>query len=409
MTEFFIAKRYLRSKHKINFISIISWFSIIGITIGVAALIIVLSVFNGFGSLVKEVLVNFDPHVRITFTSEKALNHTTELEKFLRSQKEVLSYSPYTEGRVIILNGRQFEIVTLKGISENFLNPAWGLSSCIISGKGEINPETETPSIIIGLPLALKLGVRVGDTLSILSADQIQRNALTYSMPQIRKFRISGIFEINNKEYASGYIYTLLGSAQTTLGKGASFNGYELRLKNIAQSNEVKEAIIKKFGTSFLDVETWYDMHKNLYNVMLMERWAAYLILSLIIAVATFNILSSLTMSVLEKQKDIAILRSIGLSNKGIKKIFLYQGLLIGFAGTIIGTLLGLAVCYIQINFHVYQLDPMKYIISYLPLQIRFSDVILISLMSFLLTTLAAFYPARKALKINIIQAIKWE
>ena len=409
MTEFFIAKRYLHSKHKLNFISIISWFSVLGITIGVAALVIVLSVFNGFGSLVKEILINFDPHVRITFTSENALNEKAKIETFLNNEKEVQTFAPFVEGRVIIFKKKHFEIITLKGLSEKFSNADWGLSTRIIAGTADLKERDKIPSIVLGLPIALKLSVRVGDTVSVISADKIQRSAFSYSLPTFQTFRVSGIFDINNKKYAEGYAYTLLQSAQKTLGLVSTFNGYEIRLKNISKSNSVKSKIIKAFGGTSLKVDTWYDMHKNLYNVMLIERWTAYLILSLIIAVATFNILSSLTMSVLEKQKDIAILRSMGLGKNGIKKIFMYQGILIGFLGTIAGTLLGLAVCYIQIHFNIYPLDPTKYIIDSLPVQIRWTDVVVISLMSFVLTWLASLYPARKSLKINIIQAIKWE
>lgn len=409
MTELFIAKRYLRSKHKLNFISIISWFSVLGITIGVAALVIVLSVFNGFGSLVQSILINFDPHVRITFTSEKAFNHKNEIENFLQNKKEVLSFAPFAEGRVIVLNRNHFEILTLKGVSQKFSNADWGLSTRIISGRAKLTPHESIPSIILGLPVALKLSVRVGDTVSVLSAARIQQSAFAYSLPQQSKFYVAGIFDINNKQYASGYSYTLLSSAQKVLDIGQMFNGYEIRLTDISLSEELKKELEKFPVAKFYKVNTWYDLHKNLYNVMLMERWAAYLILSLIIAVATFNILSSLTMSVLEKQKDIAVLRSMGLKNSGIKKIFMYQGILIGFLGTIVGILIGLIVCYIQIHYNIYPLDPTKYIIDSLPVQIRWTDVAVISLMSFFLTWLASLYPARRALKLNIIQAIKWE
>ncbi len=409
MTEFFIAKRYLHSKHKINFISIISWFSAFGITIGVAALVIVLSVFNGFGTIVKDILVNFDPNVRITFTSEKALGKAASIGKYLSSNKEITSFTPFVEGRVVIFNGEHFEIINLKGMSESFSNADWGLSTRIISGSAKLGKRNSHPSIILGLPIALKLGVRTGDKVSVISAAQIQRSAFSYSFPEARQYYVTGIFDINNKEYASGYAYTLLQNAQSTLKTGNIFNGFEIRLKDISKSDKIKDELIKKFGSEFLKVETWYDLHKNLYNVMLMERWAAYFILSLIIAVATFNILSSLTMSAMEKKRDIAVLRSMGLTKKGIKKIFVYQGVLIGFAGTVLGIAIGLLLCYIQIHYNIYPLDASKYIIDSLPVQVRLTDVAVISLMSFLLTYLASLYPAKQSLKTNIIQAIKWE
>jgi len=408
MTEYFIAKRYLRSKHKLNFITIISTFSMLGITIGVAALVIVLSVFNGFGSLVKNILVNFDPHVRITLLDESGFDKLIAVKRILEKDKRIESCAPFVEGRVVILKKSHFEIVNLKGITKALAQNSKGLSERIISGTANLEVRG-TPKIILGLPLALKLSTRVGDTVEVFSANQIQKSAFSFSFPHGSKFVVGGIFDINNKEYAYKSTYALLTNVQRTLGYGNIFNGYEIRLHDISESEKVKETLSAELPPRFFKVETWYDLHKNLYNVMMAERWAAFFLLSIIIAVATFNILTSLTMSVLEKRKDIAVLRSMGLTQKGVKKIFIYQGFFVGLIGTLTGLLLGLAACYIQINFNVYPLDPMKYIINALPVEIHIADVVIIGLMSFLLTLTASLYPAKKSLKINIVQAIKWE
>ena len=170
----------------------------------------------------------------------------------------------------------------------------------------------------------------------------------------------------------------------------------------------IKNKILEKFGPDLI-VNSWYDLHKDLYRVMLIERWAAYILLSLIIAVAAFNILSSLTMSVLEKKKDIGVLRSMGTTSGTIKKIFMFEGMLIGVIGTILGLTIGLFICYLQINFNIYPLDASKYVIDTLPVQVKLSDILAVTIMSLLLTFFASKYPANKALKTEIIDAIKWE
>ena len=167
--------------------------------------------------------------------------------------------------------------------------------------------------------------------------------------------------------------------------------------------------LLDKYGNSSIKIETWYDLHEELYGMMMIERWVAYILLCLIIAVATFNILGSLTMSVVEKQKDIGILRAMGTTENSIRKIFMLEGILVGIIGTVLGSLIGLGVCYLQINYNIYPLDPTKYIIDSLPMQVRVSDTIIIIITSLILSLLAAVYPAKKAAKTSLIDSIKWE
>jgi len=185
--------------------------------------------------------------------------------------------------------------------------------------------------------------------------------------------------------------------------------GYEAKLTDTDYSASVKNMLEERLNKNDFTISTWYDFHQELYSVMQIERWTAYIILSLIIAVATFNILGSLSMSVIEKQRDIGILRSMGVREKSILKIFMFEGILIGVIGTIIGVLLGYLICYIQINFNIYPLNPAQYKIDALPVELRVSDFFFISGASMLLSFLASLYPAKKAAKVNPINAIKWE
>ncbi|MBU2492531.1 MAG: ABC transporter permease [Bacteroidetes bacterium] len=408
MIEFFIARRYLKSKHTVNYISIISFISTLGITIGVAALIVVLSVFNGFGSLVKSILINFDPHIRISVVSDSAYIYINELEKELSSNAVISSFSPFVEGKAILLNKKSYEVFNLKGISD-YNNKENGIGSAVVSGEFDLDSGSGNDKLIISFPIALRLSTRVGDKISATSFNNIEKSFFSLSLPRNNLFEVNAIFETNNKDYDNSYVFTSLKSAQKFLGMGQKISGYEIILKDINNSEDVKNNLEAKFGDNIFSIKTWYDLHSDLYSVMLIERWAAYIILCLIIAVATFNILGSLSMSVIEKKKDIGLLRTMGTTEKSILRIFMFEGLLIGAIGTISGVILGIIICYMQIEFNFYPLDPMKYIINYMPVEIRISDIIAISFMSMFLSTIAALYPAKRAAKTSIVDSIKWE
>jgi lipoprotein-releasing system permease protein len=407
MIEYFIAKRYLHTKRKLNFITIISILSTLGITIGVAALVIVLSVFNGFGSIVTSILVSFDPHVRISVTDNAGYAQLNQIEQLLKSEKSIQSYSPFVDGKVIMLNRRTYEIVNMRGIPEE-KNPTWGALSKIISGTPDIG-NGETDKIVLGLPLALRLSSRVGDTITVTSAYNIEKTITTLSIPQTRKFIVAGIFESNNRDYDVSYSFTSIQSAQRLFGMRNQITGYEIRLNNFRDAESVKKNLEGKFDSKLFSINTWYDLHKELYNVMLIERWGAYILLCLIIAVAVFNIFASLTMTVIEKKKDIGVMRSMGVNKKSIQKIFMFEGILVGVIGTCLGLLIGVLVCYLQITYNFYPLDSTKYIIDALPVEVRVSDIFAIGAMALLLSFLAAIYPARRAANTNIINSIKYE
>ena len=408
MIEFFVAKRYLRAKHKLNFITIISLLSTLGIMIGVAALIIVLSVFNGFGSLVTSIMVSFDPHIRISVIDEKGFAQINSVQQILSKEENVSSYSPYVEGKAILLNKKSYEIVNLKGIEYKTENESWGVASKIISGDFDLKDD-KIDKIILGIPLALRLSSRVGDTITVTSAYNIEKTITSLSIPQTRKFIVAGIFESNNRDYDVSYAFTTVISAQRLFGLRGKITGYELRLNNFKQAESVKENLLKKIDSKLFSVNTWYDLHKQLYSVMQIERWAAYILLCLIIAVATFNIFASLTMTVIEKKKDIGVLRAMGVNKKSILRIFMFEGILVGAIGTFIGIAIGLLVCYLQIEYNFYPLDSSKYIISALPIEVRSTDILAIGGMAMLLAFIASLYPAKRAASTIIIEAIKYE
>jgi lipoprotein-releasing system permease protein len=405
--ETFIAKRYLVSKHKINFITIISFISIAGITVGVAALIVVLSVFNGFGSLVTGYLMSLDPHIRITAISDEGEKEILKLDEMLIKQKEITAYSPFVEGKVLAYNKGTTQVLNLKGVTEQSVNSVYLLNDNLVDGEEDITQSSS--NILVGLQLADKLQVFTGDTLLLISPTNIEQALSQISLPISRKVTVAGIFSSKNNEYDGGYIFCSLKDAQYLFGYKNNFQGYDIRINNINNSERIKELLQAQINLDNYNVNTWYDFHQELYSVMQIERWAAYIILSLIIAVATFNILGSLSMSVIEKQRDIGILRSMGVTENSILKIFMFEGLLIGIIGTLMGVIIGYLVCYIQIKYNIYPLDPSQYKIDSLPIELRISDFFFIGGVAMLLSFLASLYPAKRAAKVNPISAIKWE
>ncbi|MCH7974275.1 MAG: ABC transporter permease [Bacteroidetes bacterium] len=407
--ERFISKRYVISKNKLNFISIISILSTLGIMIGVAALIVVISVFNGFSSLVTSYLISFDPHVQIRIISEESPIMLIDIEKEIKKLTDVKGYSPFVSGKVMAYRDGLTQVVNLKGIQIPNEQNIYDIKSKIIFGEYKIGNENSLPSAMLGLQLADRLQSIVGDTISIISASGIEKSITQYSMPKTQKFILSGIYNSKNNKYDTEYIFTNIKTAQKLLDFKNTYGGYDIKLANISEAFDVKDLLIARLGKKNFSINTWYDFHKDLYTVMQIEKLVAYLILSLIIAVATFNILGSLTMSVMQKKRDIGILRSMGVTKKSIKRIFMYEGLLIGIIGTVAGLLFGYFICFLQINYKIYSLDPTRYKIDALPVQLIVSDFIIITFISLLLSYFASYFPAKRAAKVNPIKAIKWE
>ena len=392
--ERFIAKRYLLSKHKINFISIISFISITGITIGVAALIVVLSVFNGFGSLVTSFLMNFDPHLRVEYKIDTKAKNAEELNSLIKQLPDLKSYAPFVSGKVLVVSNQQTQVINLKGIDTASTEKVYNIKENIIYGNDDLVGVDGQAGVIIGLRLADELRTLVGDTITVISPVGIERVVSQFGMPNSVKFIVRGIFSSQNNEYDESLMFVPLEDAQYLLGYDVDIQGYDIKLNNSDNSFNAKDFLESKLDANTFEVNTWYDFHKELYSVMQIERWVAYILLSLIIAVATFNILGSLSMSVIEKKRDIGIMRSMGSQEKSILKIFMYEGLMIGVVGTLLGVILGYFICFLQLQYNIYPLDPTQYKIDSLPLEIRISDFFYIAGVSLLLSLIASYIPA---------------
>jgi lipoprotein-releasing system permease protein len=407
--ETFIAKRYLISKHKINFITIISLISVTGITIGVAALIVVMSVFNGFGSLVTSFLISFDPHIRIEAVSPELSFNQAKIDSMFSKIGDIKGSSGYISGKVLAYSSGLNQVVNLKGIEVNSAKNIYDIESTILFGQYSLLDNDGTPNIVIGLRLADKLQTIVGDTITLISPAGIEKTITQYALPSMQKFIVSGIYSSNNNEYDAQYIFCSIDEAQKLFLYKNRIQGIDVRLKSINSAFDIAQSLSSQLGEHDYKISTWYDFHRELYSVMQIERWTAYIILSLIIGVACFNILGSLSMSVIEKKRDIGVLRAMGISENSLLKIFMYEGLLIGIVGTLLGSVIGYIVCFLQLKYKIYPLDPTQYKIDALPIEINIPDFFFISGIALLLSFFASLYPAKRAANVNILEAIKWE
>jgi len=407
-TEFFIAKRYLFSKKNVSFITVISTISILGVSIGVAAMIIVLSVFNGFSKKVTSILIGFDPHIRIEAVNNAKINNYESLLQTIYAN-DIPNAAPYTQNKGMLATKDVNKVLFVKGVDENKIEKVSGIKDYTTYGTFTLKDKGSFGSIIIGFSLANNLKAFIGDTITILSPVGLEYSLTQFVEPITKQFIVSGIFDSDNRDYDSKYAYISIGSAQELFRLNDNVNGIELRLNDINQSDEVKMRLQSQIDTSKYNIMTWYDLHKDFYSILKVERWAAFILLSLIIIVASFNILGSLTMTVIEKKRDIGILKAMGASDKMITRIFMFEGLVVGLVGMVTGSILGVGISLLQIYFKIYKLDTSVYKLDALPMELRVSDFIYIPLAALVLCFLASLYPSMRAAKQKPVDSIRWE
>ncbi len=405
--EFFIAKRYLFSKKKFNFISVISLISVLGVTVGVAALIIVLSVFNGFSSKVTGMLINFDPHIRIEASGEGKVADYGELTNKVKGMGYE-NASAYTLNKGMLANNKTNEVVFIKGVEPDGVSAVSGIKDLIRFGEFDVSDEGGIGGVVIGFSLLNKLKSMPGDTITLLSPLGLEKSLTQFVDPKSGQFVIKGVYDSDNKEYDGNYAFVSIRSSQELFALDGKVNGIEMRIPEISNSQSEKEKLVKALGNDY-KVMTWYDLHEDFYSILKVERMTVYLILSLIIAVASFNILGSLTMTVIEKKRDIGVLKAIGATDGMITRIFLYEGISVGIIGMLVGTVIGILVTLGQKYFQFYKLDPLIYKIDALPVEMRIIDLILVPLAAFALCFLASLYPSRRAASLEPVSAIRWE
>lgn len=380
--------------------------------VGVAALIIVLSVFNGFSAVVTNILVNFDPHIRITPITDSTqqdksfISHADDLIAKLRTLPDVKSVAQVSREKAVLVHYTLPRVALVTGIDERDADAVSGLGTSITSGKLTLDEN----GIILGQLLADNMAIIPGDTIDIYSPAGMQRILTDPVEPKHRLLVVRGIFGVNNRDYDAKNAYINLATSrdlfEIPIGMASSI---ELRLHDIRNSPDLKKQIEALLPKNTYNIETWYDLHTDLYNVMEMERWIAFAILIIIVAVASFSIFSALTLTVYEKKRDIGLLLALGAEQENIRRIYLYQGLLTGILGVIVGCIVGFAVVWAQQEFGFFKLDTSVYIIPAMPVKLVWTDFVFVGAGAMFLVSLAAFFPSRKAARVSPADALRWE
>ena len=417
--EWFISIRYLKARRRQGFISLISLISVAGVTVGVMALIVVLAVMTGFTDSLREKILGINSHIVVQklgrgITDYRAVSDTT------LQVEGVLAATPYTYSQTLLSVPDASTGAVVRGIDPATAGNVLSLGNQLVEGSVDAldpekqsgaaatgtNPSRSLPGIILGKEVARTLRVDMGDNVRLFSPS----GPLTPMgvIPKIKTCRVVGIFDTGMYEYDSALAYVSIATAQDFLELGASVHGLELKVDDIYNASAIAAELEKKLGFGYV-VKDWISMNKNLFSALKLEKTAMFIVLALIVLVAAFNIISTLIMVVMSKGKDIAILKSMGATSKGIMKIFIYEGLVIGLTGTVLGVIGGLVLCEVLSRYDFIKLPSDVYPITTLPVKILPMDVTLVAVSAALITLLATIYPSWQASKIDPAVALRYE
>ena len=407
--ETFICFRYLKAKRKQGFISLITFISVAGVAVGVMALIVVLAVMAGFTSELRTKILGVNSHIVVQKLGG-IIEDYPALVDAIQHTEGVKSVTPYIYSQTMITTGNNGTGIVLRGIDPASASSVLSLSSQLIQGNISSLSRSEKepgipPGIIIGKHLARQLRVGMGDRVRLLSPS----GPLTPMgvIPKIKTCEVTGIFDTGMYEYDSSLAYISLKTAQQFLGMGDAVHGIEVNVNDIYLAANIATKIEEMLGPGFV-AKDWMRMNQNLFSALKLEKTAMFIILTLIVLVAAFNIISTLTMVVMEKTKDIAVLKSMGAKSGSILRIFVYEGLIIGCTGTAIGVAGGLGLCKILSRYQFIKLPSDVYPMSTLPVQVLPLDVTAVAFAAVLITFLATIYPSWQASRVEPAEALRY-
>jgi lipoprotein-releasing system permease protein len=419
--ELFIGLRYLRARRKSAFISIITLISTAGVALGVMALIVVIAVMTGFEEDLKEKILGTNAHVVVLGSGGPIPGYRGVMER-LEGMDGVEAATPFVYNQVMIANGRNVSGVVLRGIEPASDMRVTNLHRAMDQGKlADLDQRAVSsdggeplPGLVIGRELARNLNLFPGDRVSVISP--LGTMTPLGMVPKLKQFRLAGIFNTGMYEYDTTLAYVSLGESQTFLGIGDSVTGIQLRVKDVYGTGKLVEEINRSLGYPY-HARDWMQMNKNILFALKTEKTVMFIILTLIVLVAAFGIASTLFMVVMEKTRDIAILKSLGATNGSIMGIFIFEGFMIGVAGTLLGVAGGLLislnlqsiVAFVQrtTGFELFSKD--IYYLDHFPSQVIPADVAVISLTAVAISLLATLYPAWQASRLPPVEALRYE
>lgn len=413
--SWFVARRYLASSKRGRLLSFITWISLAGVTVGVTALIVVLGVMNGMQEELRDKILSATPHVLVLEHGEALrMSDWRGVMDEVRDVPRVRAAAPFLLTKVAVLRSEEYaQSADLYGVSLE-MDPEDAVTEMeeeILRGVHELGPTASGyPPVVLGSRLADRIGAFPGDTLRVISLENIRPSAFGHLIPTIRAFEVTGTFTTGMYEYDVSNLYAPLEDVQGLLGirDQDQVSGLSVRIDDPWEATAVARTIRDRLGFPYW-VQTWIDTNQSLFAALQLEKLALGVILFLIVVVAAFNIVSTLVMVVVDRTSEIGILKSMGMTDRGILRVFLLQGFSIGVLGTVLGTGLGLFFSWILHRFEIIQIPPDVYFIDRLPISVQPSDVLLIVVGSLIISLLATIYPAWQASRLQPVEAIKHE
>jgi len=406
--ELFIALRYLLARRKQAFISVISLISILGVALGVASLIVVMGVMNGFTEDLKDKILGINAHI-LVHASGSSMQNYREISAKMLTVPGVVGATPFIYSEMMLSAGGGVKGVVLRGIDPATAGEVLVLPRDMIAGRiADLDPVSDSPGVIIGKELAERLLVGVGDRVNLLSP--AGKHSASGFSPKVKGFTVVGLFKTGMYEYDTTLAYVSLRSAQELLGfRGDAVSGIEARVSDVYDVARIASDITRKLGSDFYRTRNWMEMNGNLFAALKLEKTAMFVILIMIILVGSFSIITTLVMLVMEKTRDIAILMSMGATSASIRNIFMYQGAIIGTVGSTLGFSLGFFLSWLIKKYQFIKLPSDVYPMDHLPIRLDSLDMLLIAVCALGLCFLATLYPARQAARLRPAEALRYE
>lgn len=407
MFELFLGMRYLRAKRKQTFISIITLISVAGVMVGVMALVVVLSVMNGFRADLMSKILGVNSHLLVLNYGGAFGDYKKTAEK-IASQAGVVASTPFIYSQVMLNNSGNVSGAILRGVDPDSAGMVVSIDHMVKEGSlGSLKGRPDGfPAIIIGRQLSKQVNVYLGDMLKVVSPE----GKLTPlgRTPNIRQYKVTGIFDSGMYEYDSSMAFVSISEAQDFLGLGDRVTGMEVKVKDVYDSDKIARHIQKDLGYPYW-TKDWKAMNRSFFSALKLEKITMFVILTMIVLVGALNIISTLVMVVMEKTRDVAILRAMGASAKSIMSVFMIQGLLVGLVGTLAGLGSGLGICYLLGKYKFISLPTDVYYISTLPVRVEFGDVWVVAIAAVVISFLATLYPSWYASKLNPVETLRYE
>jgi lipoprotein-releasing system permease protein len=408
--ELFVALRYLKAKRKQAVISVITIISILGVGAGVTALIVALAISTGFREDLQSKLLRGTAHINVLPVQVlDGISNYPELVARIKQVEGVRNASPAIYQNVLVSSARQWP-VTLKGIDSD--SPDFSPDDFFTIKQGNLRDLSSSPDdpvrdrIAIGDELAKKLGTYLGDFVAVIS-DQGTLSPFGY-VPRRKTFKVIAVFSSGLYDYDSLWGFTSLSAAQRTFGSGQLVSVIECRVNDIYQVKAISARIKEAVGSKYTTLD-WQEQNRPIFEALKLEKLVMVITIGLIVFVASLNIITTLIMMVIEKSRDIAVLISMGATQTNIRKIFIYQGVIIGVVGAILGNLLGYGICWICDRYQLIRLQPDVYSISYVPFRANMVDGLMVSVAAILISFLATLYPSKSAARLDPVEALRYE